>query len=77
MQERLQHRIGELTALLGQNKMSRQNYVQELDRALAAASRSGEHLMGFENFHRVFGELAANQLGDVEAFVEHGDDPSH
>jgi hypothetical protein len=57
--------------------MSRQHYTEELDRVLAAASRSGEDLMGFENFHRVFGDLTANQLGDVAAFVEHGDDPSH
>jgi hypothetical protein len=66
----------ELAALLGQKKISRQDYIEELDRALAAASRSGEDLMGFENFHRVFGELTANQLGDVTAFVEHGDDLS-
>jgi hypothetical protein len=77
MQERIQGRIGELAALLAQKKLSRQEYIEELDRALAAASRSGENLMGIENFHRVFGELRPDQLGDVAAFLEHGYDPSH
>jgi hypothetical protein len=74
MQERLQNRIGELAALLTQHKISRPRYIQELDQALAAASRAGEKLMGFEDFHRVFGELKADELGDVATFVEYGDD---
>jgi len=76
MQENLQLRIGQLAALLMEHKISPNSYVQELDRALIEASLTGERLMGVEDFHRVFGELRADQLGDVSAFLEQYNGPS-
>jgi hypothetical protein len=76
MQEHLQNRIGQLAELLVEHKISPKGYIQELDRALIEASLTGERLMGVEDFHRVFGELRAGQLGDVSAFLKQDNGPS-
>jgi hypothetical protein len=71
MQEDLQNRIGHLSGLLMEHKISPKHYLEELDLALSEASKTGERLMGSkEDFRRVFGELRADQLGDVSAFLE-------
>jgi hypothetical protein len=71
MQEHLQDQIGHLSGLLMEHKIAPRRYLEELDRALSEASKTGERLMGSkEDFHRVFGELRADQLGDVSAFLE-------
>jgi hypothetical protein len=75
VQEHLQDRIGELATLLDDKKISRLNYIEELDRAFATASIAGARAMGsVDDFHRVFGELTASQLGDVPGFLSYGDD---
>lgn len=75
MQERLQTRLGELGALLREHKISPKRYIDELDRTLIEASSTGEKLMGAEDFHKVFGELRADQLGDVSLFLERNNGP--
>jgi hypothetical protein len=75
MQSHLQARIGELSALLMDHKISPKRYIDELDRALSEASLTGAKLMGVEDFHRVFGELRADQLGDVSVFLEQYNGP--
>jgi hypothetical protein len=73
MQERLQHRIGELSALLMDHKITRRRYLEELDKALAEACRTGQKLIGARNFFKVFGDMRADHLGDVSAFLEESD----
>jgi hypothetical protein len=76
MQEHLQNRIGHLSGLLMEHKISSKRYLEELNRALSEASKTGERLMGSkEDFHRVFGELRADQLGDVSVFLEQYNGP--
>jgi hypothetical protein len=73
MQERLQSRIGEAVAQLAQNKISRKSYLEKLNLALADASRMGEMLIGAEDFHRVFGNMTAENLIDTRVFFERKD----
>jgi hypothetical protein len=73
MQERLQNRIGELGALLMDHKITRQEYIEELDQALIEARQAGQKLIGPKNFYKVFGDLRADHLGDVSAFMEEKD----
>ncbi len=68
MQEHLQTRIGELGGMLADHKISPERYLDELNRAFDQASSTGEKILGREDFHRVFGELKADQLGDLSTF---------
>ena len=65
----LQDRIGELSERLMERQISRAEFIEELDRAMAAATRAGEKLMDPEGFRKVFGELKASNFGDVAAFA--------
>ena len=76
MQAHLQGRIGELGGLLMEHRISRARYIEELDRVLSDASSVGERILGFEDFHKVFGELSADQLGDTAAFLTAQDEIS-
>jgi len=69
MQTRLQARQLELANLVATKKISREKYIAELDEALKRASIIGEELLGFDDFHKVFGEFRVHNLGDVAKFV--------
>ena len=69
MQKRLQARQLELAKLVMAKKISREKYISELDDALKKAAVIGEKLLGFDDFHKVFGEFRAHNLGDVNKFV--------
>ncbi len=69
MQNRLQTRQLELAKLVVEKKISREKYIAELDEALKQAAVIGERLLGFEDFHKVFGEFRVHSLGDVSKFV--------
>ena len=45
-------------------------YLELLDEALIEASGVGEEILGPQNFHKVFGELRVNRLGDARQFIE-------
>lgn len=45
-------------------------YLERLDHTLIEASRTGEEILGYADFHKVFGELRVNKLGDAELFLE-------
>lgn len=70
MQERLHSRQGELAELLRAREISPQRYMMELDVALVEASKTGEKILGYDNFHRVFGEFRVHHLGDATRFFE-------
>ncbi len=72
MQSRLQARQRELAQLVMAEKISREKYVAELDGALKEASQIGEKLLGFDDFHKVFGEFRVQSMGDVKAFIGSG-----
>lgn len=69
MQSRLRERQLELASLVTNEKISREEYIAELDEALKRASVIGEKLLGFDDFHKVFGEFRVHNLGDVPKFV--------
>jgi hypothetical protein len=72
MQALLQKRQLELAQLVMTKKLSREQYIAELDEAMKQASNMGEKLLGFDDFHKVFGEFRAPNLGDVSAFLAGG-----
>ena len=74
MQVHLQGRVGELGGLLMERRISRTRYIEELNRVLSDASSMGEKILGFEDFHKVFGDLSADQLGDPAAFLADRDE---
>jgi hypothetical protein len=73
MQERLQSRVAALAEMHTRHKISSKKYIEELDRALREAERVGEKIIGRKDFHQVFGEMRADQLVDVQAFVREHD----
>jgi hypothetical protein len=74
MQARLQGRIGELGGMLMEHRISRPRYIEELNRVLSDASSIGERILGSEDFHKVFGNLSADQLGDPAVFLADRDE---
>jgi hypothetical protein len=72
MQAQLQARQVELARLLVAEKISKERYIHELDEAMKDASDVGEQILGFESFHKVFGEFRVRNLGDVGKFLSGG-----
>lgn len=69
LQTKLQARQLELARLLLTKEIDREKYISELSKAMKMASTIGEKLLGFEAFHKVFGEFRVQNLGDVTRFV--------
>lgn len=69
MQNRLQARQLELSKLILERKISREEYIAQLDEALKRAAVIGEKLLGSDDFHKIFGEFRLHNLGDVSKFV--------
>lgn len=72
MQAVLQARQVELAQLLMTKEISKEKYIRELDEAMKIASDAGEQILGFEGFHKVFGEFRVHNLGDVSKFLSGG-----
>jgi hypothetical protein len=70
MQADLQNRQRELAQLVMTKEISREKYIDELDEALKNASRAGEALLGYSDFHKVFGEFRVHNLGDPKVFTD-------
>jgi hypothetical protein len=70
MRERLQDKIDSLSDQLMDRQIGPQTYLERLDEALIEASLAGEGILGYSDFHRVFGELRVNKLGDAKLFIE-------
>jgi hypothetical protein len=60
MQARLQTRQVELAQLVMTGKISREKYIKELDEAMRQAAKTGESLLGVDDFHKVFGKFRAH-----------------
>jgi hypothetical protein len=69
MQAGLQARQRELGELVATQQISREKYIVEFDKALKEACQIGEDLLGFDSFHKVFGEFRIKSMGDVSAFI--------
>jgi hypothetical protein len=76
MQARLQARQTELAQQLLSRAISREKYISELDEAMKQASSAGEDLLGFDAFHKVFGEFRVHSLGDPARFIAAGPIPN-
>jgi len=59
--------------LLGK-KITKTEYVAKLDAIMKEAARAGEKVLGFDDFHKVFGEFSVQSILDVKAFVGGGAD---
>jgi hypothetical protein len=59
--------------LLGK-KITKTEYVAKLDTVMKEAARAGEKVLGFDDFHKVFGEFSVQSILDVKAFVGGGAD---
>jgi hypothetical protein len=70
MREHLQDEADRLSDLVMAKEITPERYLSELDEALIEASRIGERILGYEDFHRVFGELRVARLGDAKLFLE-------
>jgi hypothetical protein len=72
MQARLQATQRELGQMVATEQITREKYIAEFDKALKEACQIGEGLLGFDDFHKVFGEFRVHNMGDVKAFVAGG-----
>jgi hypothetical protein len=70
MREHLEQQIDRLSDLLMDREITPTSYLERLDEILIEASKTGESILGFDDFHRVFGELRSNRLGDAKLFLE-------
>jgi len=71
MQARLQTRQVELAQLVMTGKISREKYIKELDEAMRQAAKTGESLLGVDDFHKVFCDTHGLRRDDVGRVV-HG-----
>jgi hypothetical protein len=69
MQTDLQNCQRELARLVMAKEISREKYINDLDAAMKNASRVGETLLGYKDFHKVFGEFRVHNLGDPKVFT--------
>jgi hypothetical protein len=69
MQVQLQARQVELARMLLTKEISQEKYIGELDEAMKVASSIGEKILGYESFHKVFGEFRVRNLGDIGKFL--------
>ncbi|HVX77771.1 MAG TPA: hypothetical protein VHB49_16685 [Bradyrhizobium sp.] len=70
MRERLQDQIDQLSDLLMERKIKPGTFLERMDQALIEASKTGIQVLGFADFHKVFGELRVEKLGDAKVFLE-------
>lgn len=70
MRERLQDQIDQLSDLLMEHKINPGRFLERMDEALIEASKTGIRVLGFADFHKVFGELRLEKLGDAKIFLE-------
>jgi hypothetical protein len=70
MQARLHAEQERLVLLLVSQEISREQYITLLDSAMTEATRTGEQLLGIDEFHKVFGEFRVYDVVDVSAFVD-------
>jgi hypothetical protein len=69
MQVKLHAEQEKLAFRLVSQEISREQYLSLLDSIMIEAARTGENLLGFDEFHKVFGEFRAYDIVDANAFV--------
>jgi hypothetical protein len=72
VQENLRANQEQLAQWLIAERISKLDYVAKLDAAMQETARAGEEILGFEDFHRVFGDFNVDSIIDVKAFVGDG-----
>jgi hypothetical protein len=70
IQARLEERQIELVQLLESKSISQEAYLIQLDQAMRQAASLGEDLLGYDDFHKVFGEFNAQSVIDPASFFE-------
>ena len=70
IQSQLQRRQAALVLSLESNSISSEEYVRQLDEAMRQATEIGEALLGYNDFHKVFGEFSVRSMIDPSSFFE-------
>jgi hypothetical protein len=69
IQENLRASQEQLAQWLLVKKITKTEYVAKLDTVMRENARAGEEVLGFDDFHKVFGEFSVQSILDVKAFV--------
>ena len=69
-QARLQKQQVELVQLLESKSISPEAYLIQLDEAMRQAAKLGEDLLGYDDFHKVFGEFNVQSVIDPSSFSQ-------
>jgi hypothetical protein len=72
VQARLQKQQVELVQLLESKSISPEKYLVQLDEAMRQAAKLGEDLLGYDDFHKVFGEFKVQNTIDPASFFQGG-----
>jgi hypothetical protein len=70
MREHLENEVDRLSDQLMGKEITPEIYLFKLDKLLTEVSKIGEKILGSEDFHKVFGELRTDRLGDAKLFLE-------
>jgi hypothetical protein len=73
IQENLRASQEQLAQWLLKKKITKTEYVAKLDTIMRESARAGEEVLGFDDFHKVFGEFSVQSILDAKAFVGAGD----
>jgi len=69
IQEDLRANQEQLARWLLLKRITKTEYVAKLDTVMREAALAGEEVLGFDDFHKVFGEFNVQSVLDVKAFV--------
>ncbi len=70
LQARLEKQQIELVRLLESKSISQESYLFQLDQAMRQTAKLGEDLLGYDDFHKVFGEFDVQGVIDSSSFLE-------
>jgi hypothetical protein len=70
IQARFEERQIELVQLLESKSISQEAFLVQLNVAMRQTAKLGEDLLGYDDFHKVFGEFSAQSVIDPASFFE-------
>jgi hypothetical protein len=70
MQTTLHAEQERLALLFLAREITREQYISRLDGIMRDAARTGERLLGYRDFHKIFGKFRVHDVVDVNAFVD-------
>jgi hypothetical protein len=74
IQEKLRSDQERLAQWLSAKRINKTEFIAKLDTVMKETARAGEKILGFDDFHKVFGEFSVQSVVDAKSFVGAGDD---